>query len=83
MSLNNLSFRLADLGRREKALTAINEAVTIRRALAQALPIVFATRYANSLEIQAADIFALGHHLVGAAGVRELLPFPATLTPPG
>jgi hypothetical protein len=30
-SLNNLSLRLADLGRREQALTAVEEAVTIRR----------------------------------------------------
>ena len=33
-SLNNLSVRLSDLGRREDALAVIEEAVTIRRELA-------------------------------------------------
>jgi hypothetical protein len=36
--LNNLSVDLADLGRREDALAAIQEAVTIRRELACAVP---------------------------------------------
>ena len=35
-SLNNLSIRLADAGRREEALAAIEEAVGIRRRLAAA-----------------------------------------------
>ena len=35
-SLNNLSNRLGEAGRREEALTAIEEAVTIRRGLAEA-----------------------------------------------
>jgi hypothetical protein len=35
-SLNNQSLRLAGLGRREEALAAIEEAVTIRRDLARA-----------------------------------------------
>ena len=34
MSLNNLSIRLADAGRRDEALTAIQDAVEIRRRLA-------------------------------------------------
>jgi hypothetical protein len=42
------------------ALAGIEEAVTIRRALAKALPIVFAGRCANSLEIQATILSALG-----------------------
>ena len=37
-SLNNLSVRLADLGRREDALAAIEEAVTILRELARGPP---------------------------------------------
>ena len=38
MSLNNLSVDLASLGRREDALAAIEEAVTIRRELAARSP---------------------------------------------
>ena len=37
-SLNNQSARLSDLGRREDALAAIEEAVKIRRRLAEAAP---------------------------------------------
>ena len=48
-SLNNLSFRLADLGRREDALAAIQEAVTIRRELARARPDAFRPDLAGSL----------------------------------
>ena len=40
-ALNNLSVRLADLGRREAALTAIAEAVATYRTLAQARPDAF------------------------------------------
>ncbi len=42
MSLNNQSSCLSGLGRREEALAAIEEAVTIRRELARARPAVFA-----------------------------------------
>ena len=35
MSLNNLSIRLADLGRREEALSAIEESVEVYRELAR------------------------------------------------
>ena len=41
MSLNNLSNRLGGLGRREEALAASQEAVTIRRELAAARPDAF------------------------------------------
>jgi hypothetical protein len=54
MSLNNQSKRLADLGRREDALTAIEEAVTIRRDLARGRPTRFASNLAGSLENQGA-----------------------------
>jgi hypothetical protein len=37
-SLDNQSIRLGDLGRPEEALAAIEEAVTIRRQLAQERP---------------------------------------------
>ena len=48
-SLNNLSVRLGDLGRREEALAAIQEAVTIRRELAAARPDAFRPDLAGSL----------------------------------
>ena len=52
MSLNNQSVRLADLGRREEALTAINEAVTAYRALAETRPDAFLPDLAMSLNNQ-------------------------------
>ena len=63
MSLNNLSVRLGELGRREEALAAIQEAVTIRRELAAARPDAFRPDLASSLN-------NLSHRLgePGAAG---------------
>ena len=52
MSLNNQSIRLADLGRREEALAAVEEAVTIHRALAAARPDAFGPNLATSLNNQ-------------------------------
>jgi hypothetical protein len=49
MSLNNLSAVRADLGRPEDALTAIEEAVAIRRELAAARPDAFRPDLAMSL----------------------------------
>ncbi|HUK72004.1 MAG TPA: tetratricopeptide repeat protein [Streptosporangiaceae bacterium] len=60
MSLNNLSLRLADLGRPEDALTAIDEAVTIRRELAAARPDAFRPGLANSLNNLSARLADLG-----------------------
>ena len=48
-SLNNLSVRLADLGRREDALAASQEAVAIYRELAAARPDAFRPDLARSL----------------------------------
>ena len=71
MSLNNQSVFLADLGRREEALAAIEEAVTIRRALAQVRPAVFASRYASSLDAQAAILSELGRDSEAKAVQQE------------
>lgn len=54
---------LGGLGRREEALVAIEEAVSIRRQLAAALPGVFLIRLANSLDSLAARLAALGHDI--------------------
>jgi len=69
-SLNNQSGRLAALGRREEALAAIEDAVTIRRELARARPAVFASRYASSLKTQAMILSALGRS-AEAQGARD------------
>ena len=70
-ALNNQSERLADLGRREEALAAIEEAATTYRALAQARPAVFAGRYASSLEAQAAILSELGRDSEAKAVQQE------------
>jgi tetratricopeptide (TPR) repeat protein len=49
MSLNNLSNRLSDLGHREDALTAIQEAVELYRKLAADRPAAFNPDLAMSL----------------------------------
>ena len=59
-SLNNLSNRLADVGRREDALAAIEEAVTIRRELAAARPDEFRPGLAGSLNNLSARLAGLG-----------------------
>jgi hypothetical protein len=41
MSLNNLSIRLAEAGRRDEGLTAIQDAVAIRRRLVAANPAAY------------------------------------------
>ncbi len=48
-ALNNLSVRLGELGRREEALDAIEEAVTINRELARASPDMFRPALASLL----------------------------------
>ena len=52
-SLNDLAIRLSALGRREPALTAAEEAVTIRRDLAAARPDAFRPDLAMSLAVVA------------------------------
>ncbi|MHC4168468.1 MAG: tetratricopeptide repeat protein, partial [Planctomycetota bacterium] len=61
---NNLGNRLSELGRREDALTAAQEAVEIRRRLAKDRPDAFAANLATSLG-------ALGTCLHGAARLKE------------
>ncbi|MER7750194.1 hypothetical protein ABT013_33555, partial [Streptomyces bacillaris] len=52
-ALNNLSVDLGEVGRREEGLGASEEAVTIRRALAEASPGLFDANLRISLEIAA------------------------------
>ena len=59
-SLNNLANRLSDLGRREEALAAAEEAVRLRRVLAAARPDAFTPDLAGSLNNLAAFLSDLG-----------------------
>jgi tetratricopeptide (TPR) repeat protein len=63
ISLNNLSNRMHALGRREEALAAIEEAVTMRRALAAAQPDTLITDLAAALN-------NLSNHLARSADAR-------------
>ena len=70
-ALNNQSERLADLGRREEALAAIEEAATTYRALAQARPDAFLPDLAASLNNQSASLADLGRREEALAAIEE------------
>ena len=70
-ALDNQSNQLAELGRPEEALTAIEEAVVAYRALADDRPDVLARRYANSLETRDAILSALGREADGRRSPRN------------
>ena len=70
-SLNNLSNRLAALGRREEALAASQEAVSIRRELAAARPDAFRPDLATSLHNLATALAALGRREEALAASQE------------
>lgn len=59
---NNLSGRLTNLGQHEPALVAIEEAVEIRRSLAERNPDAFAPDLASSLNNQAGRLSELERH---------------------
>jgi hypothetical protein len=61
--------------RPEEALAAIEEAATIRRELADVLPVVFAGRCADSLENQAVILSALGREVDAQAARDEAAAF--------
>src|ERR1019366_4601083 len=65
-SLNNLGIRLSEAGRREEALAPAQEAVTLRRQLAQANPAAHTPNLAMSLN-------NLGNQLSGAGRREEAL----------
>ncbi|MER5399311.1 tetratricopeptide repeat protein, partial [Streptomyces sp. NPDC002599] len=70
-SLNNLSVRLGDLGRREEALAAIEEAVTVRRKLAAARPDAFLPNLATSLNNLSVDLGELGRREDALTAIEE------------
>ena len=66
MSLSNLGNRLGEAGRREEALAAEQEAVAIRRELAEASPAAY-------LPDLAASLSNLGNRLARPGGGRRRL----------
>ena len=70
-SLNNLSVRLSDLGHREGALAAIEEAVNIRRALTADRPDVFRPDLATSLNNLSNRLSELGRREDALAAIEE------------
>jgi len=62
---------LSELGRREEALAAATEAVTIRRDLARARPEAFTPYLAMSLNNLAHILAALGQYEEAMAAVQE------------
>ena len=71
MSLNNLATRLSELGRREEALKAAEEAADLYRALAAARPEAFTPDLAMSLNNLATMLSELGRPGGGAQGGRR------------
>ena len=71
MSLNNLGNRLSELGRREEALAAADEAVRIRRQLAAARPDAFLPDLAMSLGARGNVLLGMERHADAAASFRE------------
>ncbi|MFE6782139.1 ATP-binding protein [Streptomyces sp. NPDC057680] len=78
-SLNNQSNRLADLGRREEALTAITRAVDTYQTLADRQPDAFLPDLATSLNNQSACLAGVGRReealtaITRAVEIRETL----------
>ena len=73
MSLNNQSNRLSELGRREGALSASDEAVKIYRALAEARPDAFLPNLAMSLNNQSMFLSELGRREDALGAIDEAL----------
>ncbi|TDG29569.1 tetratricopeptide repeat protein [Paracraurococcus ruber] len=71
LSLNNLSNRLADLGRREAALAAIEEAVASYRHLAEARPDAFLPDLAMALNTLSLRLAERGRREAALAAIEE------------
>ena len=71
MSLITESGRLADLGRREEALAAIEQATGIYRQLAEAQPNTFLPNVAASLNNQSRRLADLGRREEALAAIEQ------------
>ena len=70
-SLNNLSVRLAEAGRRDEALTAIEEAVAVYRRLAAANAAAYEPDLASSLNNLSLRLAEAGHEEHAERAKRE------------
>jgi tetratricopeptide (TPR) repeat protein len=68
-----LSNRFAELGRREEALAAIDEAVGLRRALAASRPDAFTPTLANSVNNRSRRLAELGRREEALAVIDEAI----------
>ncbi|MEV7009354.1 tetratricopeptide repeat protein [Streptosporangium sp. NPDC051022] len=68
---DRLALRLAQLGRREEALEAVTEAVTVHRSLAQAHPDVLLPDLAGSLNNQSGRLADLGRREEALTAIEE------------
>ena len=71
MALNNLGIRLNAVGRREEALAPTEEAVAIRRALAQANPAAYLPNLASALNNLGIRLNAVGRREEALAPTEE------------
>ena len=71
MSLNNLAIRLAEVGQRQAALQPAQEAVTIRRALAEANPDAYLPDLAMSLNNLAIRLAEVGQRQAALQPAQE------------
>src|SRR5277367_6494252 len=71
ISLTNESGHLADLGRREEALAAIEQATGIYRQLAEASPDTFLPHFAASLNNQSRRLADLGRREEALAAIEQ------------
>ncbi|MFB7675809.1 tetratricopeptide repeat protein [Kitasatospora purpeofusca] len=70
-SLNNLSVRLGEVGRRAEGLAAVEEAVAIRRTLAEANPDAYLPDLAGTLNNLSIDLGGAGRRAEGLAAGQE------------
>ncbi|MFF4779097.1 tetratricopeptide repeat protein [Microtetraspora fusca] len=70
-SLNNLSVRLAEVGRREEGLAAIQRAVEIRERLAEANPDAYLPALATSLNNLSAQLGEIGRRQESLAAIQR------------
>jgi len=70
---SNLGKRLSDLGRREEALQATEEAVVVYRALAERRPSAFFPNLVKSLSNRGAMLSALGRREEALQSVKEVV----------
>jgi tetratricopeptide (TPR) repeat protein len=82
-ALNNLSLRLADAGRRDEGLEAIEEAVTVHRRLAAAHPAAYEPDLAKALNNLSIDLADAGRRDEAEGARQEATELERRHEPPG